>query len=61
MPDLHVVSLRFALRPSEGVSSTSPPPVELETNEALSPRRRRSVSALQTGGNMKRVQSYWRL
>ncbi len=34
MPDLHVVSLRYVLRPSADVSFTNPPPVEFETNEA---------------------------
>jgi len=34
MPDLHVVSLRYALRPSEHASFTNPPPIEFETQDA---------------------------
>lgn len=34
MPDLHVVSLRYALRPSKDISYPNPPPVEFETAEA---------------------------
>lgn len=33
-PDLHVVSLQYALRPSDGVSYANPPPLEFETEEA---------------------------
>ncbi len=32
-PDLHVVSLRYKLRPSDRVSYISPPPLEFETEE----------------------------
>lgn len=34
MPDLHVNSLRYALRPCKDVSFTNPPPVEFETDGA---------------------------
>lgn len=34
MPDLHVVSLRYSLRPSEHASFINPPPVEFETDDA---------------------------
>jgi hypothetical protein len=34
MPDFHVVSLWYALRPSKDVSFTNPPPVEFETDDA---------------------------
>src|SRR6266853_5171822 len=33
-PDFHVVSLRYALRSNDRVTYVSPPPVEVETEEA---------------------------
>lgn len=33
-PDLHVVSLRYTLRPDEGFSYENPPPIQFETEEA---------------------------